>query len=174
MASAKPTASAKRASGERPPSLLPRSSGVRTRTRPGDAVAPLREELPLACVKPTSGFVALLGALEELDRPGWHDGGDGVLVHKLGMRISSEQDREVVKPGHDALQLYAVHQKDRYRHLVLADVVQEDILNVLGFFSSHRLPSFSPVIGAHSYCWGPLLADPFATRAQGPADAQRP
>src|SRR5262249_30903675 len=161
MASARPTASARRASGVRPPSLLPRSSGVRTRTRPGDAVAPLREELPLACVKPTSGFVALLGALEELDRPGRHDGGNGVLVDELRMCIPSQQDREIVEPSHAALQPDAVHQKDRHRHLVLADVVQEDILNVLGFFSSHRLPLFvacyrGPLILLGSAFGGPV------------------
>jgi hypothetical protein len=39
------------------------------------------------------------------------------------MRIAPQQHAEIVKPGDDALELDSVHQKHRYRGLVLANVV---------------------------------------------------
>src|SRR5262249_41353743 len=82
---------------------------------------------------------------------------DGVLVDKLGMSVPPEKHGEVVEPGYDALQLDPVHQEHRHRRLVLADGVEEHILDVLGFFCGHRsrhllvllvvclAPSLSPV-----------------------------
>src|SRR5262249_40025228 len=110
MASASPTASASRASAERPPSRVPRNCGVRTRTRPDEAAPLLREEVPFDRVTLKSGFFALLGALEELHRACRHDCRNCVLVDELRMRVAAQQHREIVEPSHDALQLHAIHE----------------------------------------------------------------
>ena len=54
-----------------------------------------------------------------------------MLVHQLDMRIAAQKDREVIEPRNNPGQLYAVHQKDRHGNLVLADMVQEYVLNIL-------------------------------------------
>src|SRR5882672_10052981 len=155
MASASPAASARRASAVRPSSRAPRSCGVRTRTRPDESAVPLREEVPLDRVTLTSGFFALFGALEQLHRSGRHHRRDRVLVDQLRMCVAAQQHRKIVEPSDDALQLHAIHEKDRHGHLVLADVIQEHVLYVLGFFSSHRFPLLSSAVIVAQSCWGP-------------------
>src|SRR4051812_7014600 len=69
-----------------------------------------------------------LPALEQLDRVAGHDRGDGVLVDELGMPVTPQQHTKIVKPRHDTLELDAVHQKNRQRHLVFADIVEKRVL----------------------------------------------
>ena len=68
--------------------------------------------------------------LPRVHRLSRHDGGDRVLVDKLRLAVATEQDREVVEPGHDALQLDALDQKHGHRGFVLAQDVQKRILKV--------------------------------------------
>src|SRR5208337_2335952 len=78
-----------------------------------------------------------LGAVEQLDRRPRHHSADGMLVDELGVPVAPQQDREVVEPGDDALELDAVDQEDGHRGLVLAHMVQEHVLHILRFFSGH-------------------------------------
>jgi hypothetical protein len=61
--------------------------------------------------------------------------------------IPPEQDREIVEPGDDALQFDAVDEEDGNGRFVLADVVQEDVLNVL-IFLGHFVLVLVRVVGA--------------------------
>ncbi len=71
------------------------------------------------------------------DRLRWHDGGNRVLVDKLGLTVTAQQNAEIVEPCDDALQLHTVDQKDRYGDLGFAHMVKECVLQVL-FVGSHR------------------------------------
>src|ERR1700730_1861947 len=73
----------------------------------------------------------LIRPFKQLDGMARHYGGNGMFVDELGMTITPEQHTEVVEPGHHALKLHAVHKEDRERGLVLADVIEERILQVL-------------------------------------------
>src|SRR5262245_42358840 len=65
---------------------------------------------------------AFFRALEQLDRMTRHDRGDRVLVNKLRMSIAPKQDAEIIEPGHNALKLHSVHQKDGERDFGFADM----------------------------------------------------
>ena len=84
-------------------------------------------------------WVSDLRCLVERDRLRRHHRRDRVLVDELRLAVAAEQHAEVVEPGDDPLQLHPVHQEDRDRHLGLAHVVQERVLQVLFV----RQPSFS-------------------------------
>src|SRR6478735_585254 len=60
-----------------------------------------------------------------------------MLVDKLRVPVAPQEHAEVIEPGHDALQLHSVHQEDRERCLVLADMVEEGVLEVLCAFGRH-------------------------------------
>src|SRR6476619_3579521 len=60
-----------------------------------------------------------------------------MLVDKLRVPVASQEHAEVIEPGHDALQLHSVHQEDRERCLVLANMVEEGVLEVLCAFGRH-------------------------------------
>src|ERR1700750_2307634 len=85
----------------------------------------------MSSVKSAFGFVSV----EQLDGRDRHDGRDRMLVDELRMTVAAQQHREVVEPGDDPLQFDAVDQEDRDRRLVLAQMVQEDILNILCLFA---------------------------------------
>jgi hypothetical protein len=53
------------------------------------------------------------------------------------MRIAQQQNREIIKPRHNALKLYAIHKEHCYRDFLLTNIVQEDVLDILGFFGAH-------------------------------------
>src|SRR5947207_2436588 len=97
-----------------------------------------------------SGLVlgrVLIRPFEQLDGVARHYGGNGMFVDELGMTITPEQHTEIVEPGHHALKLHAVHKKDRERSLVLADVIEERILQVLGAVGRHcRCSMFLEVV----------------------------
>jgi hypothetical protein len=80
-------------------------------------------------------LVAPLRPLEKLDRIGRHDGRDRMFVDQLRMTVATQQHREVVEPGDNALKLHAVHQEHCDRRLALADGVEKDILKVVRLIS---------------------------------------
>jgi hypothetical protein len=69
-----------------------------------------------------------LSAFEELDGMTGHDGRNGVLVDELRMPVATQQHAEIIEPGHDALQLHTIHEKDRQRSLVLANMIEKSVL----------------------------------------------
>src|SRR5262245_7275933 len=86
------------------------------------------------------GFISgrrLVGPFEALDRMTRHDGRNRMLVYELGMSISSQQHAEVIEPGHDALQLDTVHQKNCERYFTFADVIEKCVLQVLRTIGGH-------------------------------------
>src|SRR4051794_14733676 len=85
----------------------------------------------MSFVKSAFGFVSV----EQLDGRDRHDGRDRMLVDELRMTVAAQQHRKVVEPGDDSLQFDAVDQENRDRRLVLAQMVQEDVLNVLCLFA---------------------------------------
>ena len=104
------------------PYPLPRRGGLR-RQRSRVATARLQSDL----------FPGrrILGAFEQLDRMTGHNGRDGVLVDELRMTIATQQHAEIIEPGHHALQLDSVHQKNGERNFGLADVIEKSVLQVL-------------------------------------------
>src|SRR5690606_36637547 len=60
-----------------------------------------------------------------------HDRADRVLVDKLGLPVTAQENAEIVEPGNDALQFDTIDQKYRNRHLGLADVIEKGVLQVL-------------------------------------------
>src|SRR4051812_5024990 len=108
MARASPTASSSLASAVRGPAAALRSTGLSTRARiagTGWSWASL-----IGIRQPSLRLLFL--ALEELDRRGWHDRGDGMLVDELGMGVPAQQHGKIVEPGDDPLQLDAADQVD--------------------------------------------------------------
>jgi hypothetical protein len=71
------------------------------------------------------------------------------------MAIAAQQHREIVKPSDDALQFDAIHQEYRDGRFGFANVIQEDILHVLGLFSGHWT--------GPSFCWSPTRHGPAKT-----------
>src|SRR3546814_20819707 len=56
-----------------------------------------------------------------------------MLVNQLRLPVAAEQQREIVEPGDDALQLDALDQEHGHRGLALAKGVEENILEILVF-----------------------------------------
>ena len=46
------------------------------------------------------------------------------------MALAAQEHREIIEPRHDALQFYAVHEKNRHGHFLFADFVQEHMPEV--------------------------------------------
>src|SRR4051794_24690811 len=80
------------------------------------------------------------------------------LVDELGVPVSNEQKRIAVEPGHGALEANAAGQKDRDRHIVLAHMLQEGVLESVRMRCSHDRSPWTP----HT-CWPTV-----------PLSAQRP
>src|SRR5690242_19477327 len=158
IARARPTASSSRACGERSPSSARTTAftGRRRRYGPMTMARPVGEAVWLSRSVVSrrrdskSGLLCrrLLGAFEQLDRVTRHDGRYGVLVDELGVPISSQQHAEIIEPGHDPLQLHAVHQEDRERRFTFSDVIEEGVLQILS------------AVGCHCRCSDFLFADP--------------
>ncbi|MNL45841.1 hypothetical protein D3C87_1685180 [compost metagenome] len=85
-------------------------------------------------------MICILLGVEQLDRRAGHDGGDRVLIDQLRLRVTTQQQAEIVEPGDDTLQLDAVHQEDGDGDFLLSDVIKEGILQVLLLFASHLWP----------------------------------
>jgi hypothetical protein len=51
-----------------------------------------------------------------------------MLVDKLRVTVAPKQQTEIVEPGHDALELHSVDQKDRQWRLGFANVIEEGVL----------------------------------------------
>src|SRR3546814_3929067 len=56
-----------------------------------------------------------------------------MLVNQLRLPVAAEQQREIVEPGDDALQLDALDQEHGHRGLALSKGVEENILEILVF-----------------------------------------
>src|SRR3546814_8446211 len=59
------------------------------------------------------------------------------------MSVAAQKHGEIVKPRDDALQLHAVDQEDRDRHLVLPDVIEKHVLDALVLFGGHLFAPYS-------------------------------
>src|SRR5579872_1422371 len=138
MARASPTASSRRASGERTVSSRgpagPLRVGWRTRPRPTECAISGSAGLHLAHLVPVS---LVLVSFEELDRLPRHYRGNGMFVDELGMGVATQKHAEIIEPGNDALKLHAIDQEDGNRRAMLAHVIQEYILDILRFFRRH-------------------------------------
>ncbi len=98
-------------------------------------------------------FSRLVRRIEQLHGMAGHDGGDGVLVHELGVAVAPrQQDAEVVEPGDDALQLHSVDEEDGVRGSSPCVRDSERVLKVLCAFRRHfglrssALPHPSPAL----------------------------
>ena len=81
-----------------------------------------------------------------------------MLVDELRMPVPAQEDGEVVEPGHDALEFHAVDQENGHGRLVFPDVVEENILDVLGLLGGHQffpLPRFGLCFGLAGCSPGP-------------------
>ena len=54
-----------------------------------------------------------------------------MLIDKLGMPVAAQKNAEIIKPGDDTLQFYAVDQEDCKRHLVFTDKIEKCVLEIL-------------------------------------------
>jgi predicted GNAT family acetyltransferase len=53
--------------------------------------------------------------------------------------VPAQQNAKIVEPGHDALKLDAVHEKDRERNLGFANVIEKSVLQALRALCRHGL-----------------------------------
>src|SRR5215207_447680 len=60
-----------------------------------------------------------------------------MLVDELGVPVSNEQKRIAVEPCHGTLEPNAAGQIDRDRHIVLAHMIQEGVLESVRMCCSH-------------------------------------
>ncbi|MGY4409184.1 hypothetical protein ACVWW4_000920 [Bradyrhizobium sp. LB7.1] len=51
-----------------------------------------------------------------------------MLVDELRVTVAPKQQTEIVEPGHDALELHSVDQKDRQWRFSFANVIKEGVL----------------------------------------------
>jgi hypothetical protein len=65
----------------------------------------------------------IFARLEHLDGMAGHDGRNRMLVDKLGMPVSPQQQTEIVEPRDNALELYAIDEENRERDFILPQVV---------------------------------------------------
>src|SRR5882724_11046998 len=82
---------------------------------------------------------SFIARFEHLDRLAGHYRRNRMLIYELRMAIAPQQDAKVIEPCHHALQLYTIHEKNRQRHLVFSDIIQERVLQVLCAFCRHDL-----------------------------------
>jgi hypothetical protein len=54
------------------------------------------------------------------------------------MAVASQQNAEIIEPGHEALQFDAVDEKNGDRGLGLAHMVEERVLQILRLFARHE------------------------------------
>src|SRR5215207_11288385 len=77
-----------------------------------------------------------------------------MLVDELGVPVSNEQKRIAVEPCHGTLEPNAVGQKDRDRHIVLAHMLQERVLERVRMRCGHDQ---SPWMSSHPIANSPTL-----------------
>jgi hypothetical protein len=67
-----------------------------------------------------------------------------MLVNQLRVTVATQQDTEIVKPGNNSLKLDPIDKEYRHGRLVLANIVQKNVLKVLVFVIAwHVLPLYS-------------------------------
>src|SRR5690606_25033240 len=87
-----------------------------------------------------SVVVVVLLRVEQLDWRTRHDCRDRVLIDQLRLSVTTQKQTEIVEPGDDTLKLDTVHEEDRDRDFLLANVVEKGVLQVLLLFTSHFWP----------------------------------
>jgi hypothetical protein len=90
-----------------------------------------------------------------------------VLVDELDVPVPTQQQTKIVERADHSLQLHSIDQEDRHRHLVLADVIEEHVLEVLLFLGWHPPISFSARLAA---CQGSRNAAPDRSRTRRTTD----
>ena len=76
----------------------------------------------------TALTLSVLISVQERDRTARHNCRDGVFVDKLRMAITPQENAEIIEPGDDSLQLYAINEEDREWCLVFANVIEKGVL----------------------------------------------
>ena len=74
-----------------------------------------------------------------------------MFVDQLNMCIAAQQHGEIIKPCDNTLQFHAVYEKHSNAHLLFADFVQEDVLDVLIFFGHFKFYLFFIIMVSRSY-----------------------
>jgi hypothetical protein len=77
------------------------------------------------------GLPLVLARLKHLYGVSGHDRRDGVLVNKLGMPVSPQQQTEIIEPGDNSLELDAIDEENGERDFVFSDKIQKCILQIL-------------------------------------------
>jgi hypothetical protein len=80
----------------------------------------------------------LLFTVIKADRLAWHNGGNRMLIDKLGLTIAAQQNAEIVEPCDHALQFYTVNKEDGHRNFGLTHMVKKCVLKVLSIGSHCR------------------------------------
>src|SRR3546814_9183870 len=62
-----------------------------------------------------------------------HHRRDRVLVDELRLAVAAQQQREIVEPGDDSLELDPLDEEHRHRGLVATQSVEKKILKILAF-----------------------------------------
>lgn len=62
-----------------------------------------------------------------------------MFVNELRMRVTAQENAEIIEPRNDPLQLHTVHEENGHRHFRLAHVVQKSVLEVLVFVRRHLI-----------------------------------
>jgi hypothetical protein len=65
-----------------------------------------------------------------------------MLVHELDVAVPAKQQGKIVEGAYDTLQFYAINQENRNGNLVLAYMVKEYVLHILGLFAGHPFNPF--------------------------------
>jgi hypothetical protein len=66
-----------------------------------------------------------------------------MLVDKLHMLVTLQQDREIIKPGNDTLEFHSVDEKHGDGCVGFADIVQKQFLKVPALIVGHLSSSFA-------------------------------
>jgi hypothetical protein len=60
-----------------------------------------------------------------------------MLIDQLRVTVTPQEDTEIVKPRHNALQFDAIDQEYGEGRFLLPDVIEKCVLQALGFFGGH-------------------------------------
>lgn len=83
-----------------------------------------------------------------------------MLVHQLSVAVSAQEHGEVIEPRNDPLQFDAVNQENGYGVFLFPNVVEKNVLYVLGLFSHGSYPLFIFIIGIYGFSLFTELSPP--------------
>ena len=95
------------------------------------------------------------------------DSRDGMLVDHLLLAHDIEHDREIIKTAHTALDLETIDQMDGHGNILLADLIEETVLQI-DHLIRHKTPPFS----CSQFLAGPKKMDPVGLPAKRTAVRQ--